>query len=546
MSKPLETSVEQPSPLFRRVEQLLGLDLRSLGVFRISIGFMILVDLAVRAGSLTAHYSDAGIVTREALKAYGELPLYLTFYGLSGSVWFQAVLFILTSIAALAFMAGYRTRLATIACWLLMLSLHVRNPFVNNLGDWFLVDVLFWGMFLPLGARYSMDAWHRNKEEPLPNYVLSVATLGMILQIGFLYLFSTYHKIMPEWHTDGTAIAFAMNLDRITTPLGQSLLLLPAELLKVMTFGVLHLERWGPVLLLFPFFNGPIRTLIVVSFIAFHAGLAATVEIGVFPYLCIATWTILLPGWAWTYIDRIWLKLRAMSPAQSIGRLWQQWRSFLQNIDNRKKTPRLSIQPGILDTLLSAFGLWVILSSGLLYTGNMGEEYYEYVYKYVEPLGNSLNLQQRWDMFSPGIPRQDGWFVMNGRQKNGEHVDVFTGNPVSWERPELISATYRNQRWRKNLEWVMRRWDPHARLLAEYLWNDWNCRHTGDERIERLDIVFMTEFTLDNLESTDVERKVLYSLDEEKLRQQHHISRLDLDAGWHGCLQSVQVQSGGE
>ena len=66
-----------PSPLFARVEQLLGIDLRALGIFRVLIGLLILIDLSVRVRSLVAHYTDAGIVPREALYAFGEVPMYL-------------------------------------------------------------------------------------------------------------------------------------------------------------------------------------------------------------------------------------------------------------------------------------------------------------------------------------------------------------------------------------------------------------------------------------------------------------------------------------
>ena len=55
-------------------------------------------------------------------------------------------------------MIGYRARLATIACWFLVMSIHNRNPMILSAGDILLRLLLFWAMFLPLGARYSVDA----------------------------------------------------------------------------------------------------------------------------------------------------------------------------------------------------------------------------------------------------------------------------------------------------------------------------------------------------------------------------------------------------
>ncbi|NET13417.1 MAG: hypothetical protein F6K08_11435, partial [Okeania sp. SIO1H6] len=44
------------------LEKLFGLDLRSLALFRIGLALIIITDLIIRAGDLTAHYSDAGVL----------------------------------------------------------------------------------------------------------------------------------------------------------------------------------------------------------------------------------------------------------------------------------------------------------------------------------------------------------------------------------------------------------------------------------------------------------------------------------------------------
>ena len=42
-----------------------GADLRSLALMRIGAATLLLVDLAMRAGDLIAHYTDAGVLPRE-------------------------------------------------------------------------------------------------------------------------------------------------------------------------------------------------------------------------------------------------------------------------------------------------------------------------------------------------------------------------------------------------------------------------------------------------------------------------------------------------
>src|SRR5262245_64238108 len=102
----------------------------------------------------------------------------------------QAILFVAAGVSALALLVGHRTRLATIASWLLFTSLNTRNPMVVLGADVLLRVVLFWAMFLPLGARYSVDrAWLGATKDSRPR-VLSAATVAYLLQIVLVYWFT--------------------------------------------------------------------------------------------------------------------------------------------------------------------------------------------------------------------------------------------------------------------------------------------------------------------------------------------------------------------
>jgi hypothetical protein len=76
---------------------------------------------------------------------------------MNGMPFFQALLFGVAALAALGLLVGYRTRLMTIVVWVLLLSLHMRNPLVNGAESPMLRMLLFWGMLLPLGAYWSVD-----------------------------------------------------------------------------------------------------------------------------------------------------------------------------------------------------------------------------------------------------------------------------------------------------------------------------------------------------------------------------------------------------
>ena len=89
-------------------ERLFGLDLRSLAIFRIGTGILLLTGLAYRIEDLSAHYSDAGALPRAA-RIYLNLheqftapPYWMSLQMLSGAVWFQGLLIAIAAIFALA------------------------------------------------------------------------------------------------------------------------------------------------------------------------------------------------------------------------------------------------------------------------------------------------------------------------------------------------------------------------------------------------------------------------------------------------------------
>src|SRR5262245_9631729 len=120
--------------IFERCANVFGLDVRSLAVLRMALGGILLADLWVRSSDFAAMYTDDGIAPVALLRSLtggGQWSLHL----LSGAVWFQLTLFVVAALFALALLAGLRTRLATIASWALISSLHVRLPVVLNAGD---------------------------------------------------------------------------------------------------------------------------------------------------------------------------------------------------------------------------------------------------------------------------------------------------------------------------------------------------------------------------------------------------------------------------
>ena len=147
------------------LSDVFGIDTRSLAVFRIGLALTILLDLVLRAQDLGAHYTDAGVLPRALLAAevgsripWAPVLLNLNPHFLFGGLIGQALVFVAAGATAVLLLVGWRTWWVTVASWILLASLHGRNPGVLNTGDVVLRMLLFWSMFLPLGVA-CIVAW---------------------------------------------------------------------------------------------------------------------------------------------------------------------------------------------------------------------------------------------------------------------------------------------------------------------------------------------------------------------------------------------------
>ena len=182
----------------RSLRAVFGLDLRSLALFRIGLGVVLSCDLVQRIGDAESFYGDFGILPRSVLFSEFADPWYWTLHAFSGQSGAVALLFAVQLALALCLLAGYRTRPAALLCWLLVVSVQHRNEFVGHGGDQLLRTLLLWSLFLPLGARWSVDsALAGGDRSRLPPW-LSAGTAALVLQTCFLY----WSTLLLKWHPD--------------------------------------------------------------------------------------------------------------------------------------------------------------------------------------------------------------------------------------------------------------------------------------------------------------------------------------------------------
>ena len=474
------------SPARKKLAELFGVDLRSLAAFRIGVGLVLLADLLFRAEALTAYFTDAGILPRTARIELFELGDRFGFrhmwslHMLSGTLWSQVVMFVIAAVFAFWLMVGYRTRLAAVASWILLLSLDARNPVILNSGDVLLRSMLLWSLFLPLGACWSIDRRLAGKDSRLPTRVLSMASIALLLQLGLMYWFSAVFKAKPvegmasPWTEDFSAVYYALNCDAFATRIGLWLRQFPTVMQGLTVFS-LAIEVVGPILVFSPWLTKWLRGGVVAAFCLFHLALWATLTLGLFPVICIVCWLLFVPGEFWEALAGSRLIQRAMRGlrAKTDTRMEAARRWF------RHPAPLSFRRHGLVEAGLCCLFLYLL-------AWNIRETDFKYWEPRILPRtwngpARVLGLDQNWSMFAP-LPRtEDGWLVMKGTLHDGSEVNLWDfDKPLPWAKPRLVSATYKTQRWRKYLDnlttddyaahrmylcdWLARRWDQH---LAE-------------------------------------------------------------------------------
>lgn len=286
-----------------KLAELLGLDLRSLALFRMGMAIVVIADLLIRFADIREFYSDSGVLPRSAYSEFKD-PFYWSINLLSGASWMQVVFFLAAIASAIAMFVGYRTRIATIAVWVFVISIHNRHPYLIFAADDVLRALLFWAMFLPLGAAYSIDSALNTHPEPQPRRILSGATVALTLQVCYIYMFSAaYKSTSPDWSFTGDAVYYAFSYDQYATPISSFFLDFP-PLLRLATIATLIIEWLGPLLLFVPVYTTAFRVGAVVTFILLHISFGLSFELGIFPALSSLSWLVFLPTGFWIWAQK--------------------------------------------------------------------------------------------------------------------------------------------------------------------------------------------------------------------------------------------------
>lgn len=488
------------------LSQLFGIDLRSLALMRISLALIGLWDLALRSRDLSVFYTDAGAFPRLAAVGYYSDRFVASLHMMSGATAFQAGLFLIAAAALLCMLVGYRTRLAVAVAWILLVSLHVRTPPLLQAGDTLLRLLFFWSLFLPLGARFSVDAALDVSPRPLRGRWLSIGSAALLLQVAIMYLASALLKSGPEWRDEGSAVYYSLQLDYLVTDVGVWLRQF-GDLQVVLTSLVWYFELLGPLLLFVPLLTLPLRCLMVVGFALMHLAFHLIFHIGLFPLVNLAALVPFLPPQLWDWLRTRRLGGQVRGWADRAGT----WLAALSNRHLRLHATPEPRFPRLASALCLASLLYVAIWNASTLPGTGFS-----MPRSIRWIGELLQIEQTWDMFAPNPSRDNGWLVMPGILDSGAEVDVYRRR---LESPPLRRPNhgdyFESHRWMKFIMTLARQSQEEYRVYyGRYLCRQWNTGAAGEQdRLSKLAIFFARERTLPDPQAETLEYVSLWEHD---------------------------------
>lgn len=497
------------------VDIVFAIDPRSLGLFRICFGLALVGYLLEQTAILEEVSTDSGSLPR-ALHHQFYSPVELwSLHLLGGSFAFEALLYALTALAIVAFTVGYRTRWATLLLWILLTSLHNRHPMFSTASDSVRHMMLFWGFFLPLGCRFSLD--RRAGRDATPRApIVRTASAAILLQILFIYIGAGFAKDYETWVHKGTATILALRLDVFATRFGKALLDFPL-ILKAASIYTWWIENVLPFALLFPLYNARLRLLAIAAFCTLHAGLYLAMELSSFPYTMMAVWTLFLPPSWWSWLASLPGRSGVLG---SIGSRGQTLLAAMSRAFPRRKPKRPSgrswvensFGQAIVAGALALVVLWNVQTIGRKFKPDFPRFIVD---KNLVKLMSALRLSQAWDVFSPHPTRKDEWLMVVATLRDGSQVDLFRdGQPVDYTKPAHVADLYKITRWSKytgNLFSSGGR--KHRKAYATMFVRRWNARHPESRWVRHVELVKMIEWTRPDLSEAPLQKEIVWQGD---------------------------------
>jgi hypothetical protein len=416
----------------------LTVDTRTLGVFRIGFGLVLLLDLLRRWSEVSFWYVNSGLLPNHTLlwrpPAGHQFSLFFT-VSTPGEA---HVAMALCALVYLMFIVGLRTRWMQLFVVLARVSLNTRLAVLENGGDMVMDLLCLFTLALPLGARFSLDAVGRSlrgeaakaEEEAARQPAVSIAMLGLILQFAAVYLFNASSKVGVAWR-DGSAVHFALHQDKLVTVIGVWMREnLSTSIIRVLSRSTLVIEWMAFCCIITPVYVKQARALAICLLPPLHLGFALALNLGGFTPAMLAFYPLLLTTEHWA-----WLEQRFGPRIQPrAARVEAAARRLVTRAKLRFVAPR---PPSDIRRTLGEVAVALLMVSITCEALNDNVPVPQAL-RVRQPTWTKAVIEyprilQGWRMFAPEPPRTDSMVVVEAKTADGRQVDPY--NEVASEHP---------------------------------------------------------------------------------------------------------------
>lgn len=443
------------------LKRAFSLDHRSVRLFRIALGFLLIVQAINLTREIPRFLTESGLTPLSLVSdSIRDLPVFLLdFYRLPGAAW---ILTCLLAASGILLITNKAPRWGSFLACLVLHLLYYRNPDIMYAADHLMRVMCFWSILLPAGPSV-----------PGENRFTNFASAGALCQISLLYIFTGLLKSSSDWNVTGNAVYLTLHADLYLRPFGVWMgEHIPLSVLSLMTVAILWWERMGSLLIFSPFFTAWTRTIAFIGFSAMHLNFAYSMYVGIFPATDLVFLLLLIPGEFWNFFFRF----RVLHGLPSL----KQQSEF---------EPWLMISPA-----LAAIALGLIIFTNLRSVFrdlNLPDNVAYIAYR--------TSLAQNWGMFAPKTFTEDCWWVIEGKTKSGWPVDLtaFKKGFADFRKPKVVVDRYPSERWISYVLGLSHYPDKErARLrFGDYYCEKWN--ESSDDPLAEVRLWQVREPTLD-------------------------------------------------
>lgn len=243
-------------------------------------------------GLLTANFTTRELwvgqasIWAEPSRAISRFPELAVLKDVSSDI--LTVAYVVTMLAALAFVLGWRTKAANVVTFVGFIAIVGQNPVVGGEGDNLVRLTLLWLLLMRTAEVWSLDARRRSRreksrsprEDALPRWLATslhnLALVALAVQTILVYSAAGLDKIAQTTWQHGTALYYTMQLPEYRPfPWLSDALSSSTFVLAVITYTVLFVQLFFAPLLLNPTSRRIVLTLAIAVNIVFAVLFAA-------------------------------------------------------------------------------------------------------------------------------------------------------------------------------------------------------------------------------------------------------------------------------